>query len=68
MEGKCAIFDLEVEIGEELRGQVPEEGLEAYFGALETLKAALEAGDFEEMVIAQEAVVEAGATFVTGRP
>lgn len=68
MEWKYAAFDLEARVGDELQGQVPEEALEAYFEAIEALKAALEAGDFEEMMIAQEAVVEAGATFVTGRP
>jgi hypothetical protein len=68
MEWKYAAFDLEARVGDELQGQVPEEALDAYFEAIEALKAALEAGDFEEMMIAQEAVVEAGTTFLTGRP
>jgi hypothetical protein len=68
MEWKYAAFDLEARVGDELQGQVPEEALEAYFEAVKALEAALEAGDFEEMMIAQEAVVEAGATFVTARP
>lgn len=68
MEWKYAAFDLEARVGDELQGQVPEEALEAYFEAIKALEAALEAGDFEEVMIAQEAVVEAGATFVTARP
>jgi hypothetical protein len=68
MEWKYAAFDLEARVGDELQGQVPEEALDAYFEAVKALEAALEAGDFEEVMIAQEAVVEAGATFVTGRP
>lgn len=65
---KRAVFDLEIEVGKELQGQVPEEALEAYFKALEALKAALEAGDFGEVMIAQGEVVEAATKFITGRP
>lgn len=68
MEWKHAAFELEVEIGKELQKQVPEEALEAYFEALEVLKAALEAGDFEKVMIAQGAVVEAAMKFITARP
>jgi hypothetical protein len=65
MEWKYAIFDLEVELGKELEGQVPEEMLQAYFGAIEALNAALEAGGFAEVMIAQEKVVEAAERFLT---
>jgi hypothetical protein len=68
IEWKRAMFDLEVEVGGELEGQMPGEMLERYFEALEALKAALEAGDFEKMMIAQEAVVEAAAEFVPATP
>lgn len=68
MEWKRAMFDLEVEVGRELEGQVPKETLEAYFKALEALKVALEARDLEEVMIRQEKAVEAGTEFVTGRP
>jgi hypothetical protein len=68
VEWKYAVFDWEVEVGIELEGQVADEMLEVYFEAIEALKAALEAGGFEEVMIAQEKVVEAAARFVTGRP
>lgn len=68
MEWKRAVFDLEVEVGRELEGQVLEETLEAYFEALEELGAALEAGDSEKTMVAQGVVVEAAAKLVAGRP
>ncbi len=68
MEWKRIIFELEVEVGMELEGQVPEEMLEAYFEAIGALEAALKTGDFEEVMIAQEKVMEAAMGFVTARP
>lgn len=68
MEWKHHISELEAQVGEELKGQVPDEALDAYLKAIERLYAALEAGDLEEVMSAQEAVVEAAATFITSNP
>lgn len=67
MEWKREIFELEAQVGEELQGQVPEEVLEAYIKAIDSLAVALEAGDLEKVMVAQESVVEAATKFITDR-
>lgn len=68
VEWKRAVLDLEVETGRELQGQVSEKGLEAYFEALEVLRAALETGPMEKIMLAQGMVVEAGMEFIGSEP
>jgi hypothetical protein len=67
MEWKREIFELEERVGEELRGQVPEEALENYFRAIDNLAAALETGDLQEVMSAEESVIEAAMKFITER-
>jgi hypothetical protein len=67
LEWKRKIFLLEEQVGEELKGQVPGEALDNYFRAIDSLAAALEAGDLEKIMLAQESVVDAAAKFITDR-
>jgi hypothetical protein len=67
LEWKREIFELEERVGEELRGQVPEEALENYFRVIDSLAAALEAGDLQEVMLAEESVIEAAMKFITER-
>ncbi len=68
MQWKREIFELEARVGRELSGKVPNEAIEAYFEAIQRLDAALEAGDPQEVMIAQESVVEAAMKFITDMP
>ncbi|MBU7023452.1 MAG: caspase family protein, partial [Theionarchaea archaeon] len=67
MEWKREIFELEAKVGEELKGQVPEEALENYLRAIDSLAAALEAGDLQKVMSAEESVIEAAMKFITDR-
>jgi hypothetical protein len=62
---KRMIFELEKEMGDELKGQVSKKALEAYFKELELLDNALKNGDFEKVMITQGKVVKVLAELVS---
>ncbi|MBU7021204.1 MAG: caspase family protein [Theionarchaea archaeon] len=67
MELKREIFELEVKVAHELEGHVPKEELEDYLRALDVLGAALDAGDLQKVMLAEESVIEAAMKLVTHR-
>ncbi|MCK4788366.1 MAG: hypothetical protein KAV87_31790 [Desulfobacteraceae bacterium] len=64
---KRMIFELEKEMGNELKGKVSKKVMEVYFKELELLDNALKNGDFEKVMITQGKVVKVLAELVSER-